>query len=80
MSYQLLCCGDANALKTWSNIPYFLLKTGIQQDVFESGISLHPDRLNIYKPFWNIVQYLRFGYVGGFQYSRFFLRDFGLNI
>ena len=45
MSHQLLCCGDATDLATWSNIPFFLLQAGQSRGVLSSGLVLRPERL-----------------------------------
>ena len=73
MSHQLLCCGDATDLATWSNIPYFLLRAGKRQGLFHSGLVLRPEHLRWQRRLWNLQQWLRTGRPGGFQYSRWFL-------
>jgi hypothetical protein len=73
MSYQLLCCGDATELATWSNIPFFLLKAGQSRGLFTSGLALQPARLRWLRRMWNLQQWLRTGRPGGFQYSECFL-------
>lgn len=73
MSHQLLCCGDATDLATWSNIPYFLLQAGKRHGLFQSGLVLRPERLRWQRRLWNLQQWLRTGRPGGFQYSRWFL-------
>lgn len=75
MNRQLLCCGDATDLVTWSNIPYFLLKAGRQQGLLSSGVVLLPERLRWQRRLWNLQQWLRTGRPGGFQYSECFLRS-----
>ena len=45
MSHQLLCCGDATDLATWSNIPFFLLQAGQSRGLLSSGLVLRPERL-----------------------------------
>jgi glycosyltransferase involved in cell wall biosynthesis len=69
---QLLCCGDAASLATWSNTPYFLLQAGLKQGVLEGGLALHPEQLHWQRRLWNLRQLLRSGQPGGFQYSRGF--------
>ena len=73
MSHQLLCCGDATDLATWSNIPYFLLRAGKRQGLLQSGLVLRPERLRWQRRLWNLQQWVRTGRPGGFQYSRWFL-------
>ena len=75
MTHQLLCCGDATALATWSNIPFFVLQAGRQQGLLSSGLVLSPQRLQWQGRFWNLQQWLRTGRPGGFQYSEWFLRS-----
>ena len=75
MSHQLLCCGDATDLSTWSNIPYFLLQAGKSRGVLSSGLVLRPERLRWLRRLWNLQQWLRTGRPGGFQYSNCFLRS-----
>jgi glycosyltransferase involved in cell wall biosynthesis len=71
----LLCCGDANDPTTWSNIPFFLLKAGKKSGLMDGGLALHPERLRGRRSFWNLVQLLRTGKAGGFQYSLRFTRQ-----
>lgn len=71
---QLLCCGDATALETWSNIPYFLLKAGLNYGLFQGGLILCPQKLRRQGRLWNLKQALFTGKAGGFQYSRTFTR------
>ena len=70
----LLCGGDATALATWSNIPYFLLQAGLNHGLFRGGIALHPHQLRSKGRLWNLKQLLITGKAGGFQYSRTFTR------
>lgn len=72
MNRQLLCCGDANNLATWSNIPFFLLQAGLRNGLLQGGLSLKPERLRWRRWGWNLLQLLRSGKPGGFQYSRTF--------
>ncbi len=75
MSHQLLCCGDATDLSTWSNIPFFLLQAGKSRGVLSSGLVLRPEQLRWQRRLWNLQQWLRSGRPGGFQYSNWFLRS-----
>ena len=75
MSHQLLCCGDATDLSTWSNIPYFLLQAGKSRGVLSAGLVLRPERLRWLRRLWNLQQWLRTRRLGGFQYSNCFLRS-----
>ena len=69
MNRQLLCCGDATNLATWSNIPYFLLQAGLRSGLLQGGLVLQPERLHWRRRRWNLAQLLRSGKAGGFQYS-----------
>ncbi len=71
---QLLCCGDATDLATWSNIPYFLLQAGQRQGLLRGGLKLDPLLLRRRRQLWNLAQLLRHGRPGGFQYSLPFTR------
>ena len=75
MSVELLCCGDATHLDTWSNIPYFLLQAGRSRQLFSAGLALHPEQLRWQRRLWNLQQWLRTGRPGGFQYSPWVLRS-----
>jgi glycosyltransferase involved in cell wall biosynthesis len=72
---QLLCCGDATDLATWSNIPYFLLQAGLKQRLLQGGLALQPQQLRWQRRLWNLSQLLRSGKAGGFQYSQAFTRQ-----
>ena len=72
---QLLCCGDATNLDTWSNTPFFLLEAGLKQGLLHGGLSLHPGKLRWWRRLWNLKQALVTGKPGGFQYSFFFTRQ-----
>jgi len=70
----LLCCGDATSLATWSNIPYFLLRSGVQQGLLQGGLDFRPEKLQMQRQFWNLKQFITTGKFGGFQYSNNFIR------
>ncbi len=72
MNRQLLCCGDANNLATWSNIPWCLLQAGRRSGLLQGGLALQPERLRWRRRSWNLAQLLRRGQPGGYQYSREF--------
>jgi glycosyltransferase involved in cell wall biosynthesis len=69
---QLLCCGDATDLTTWSNIPYFLLQAGLKQGLLQGGLALQPEQLRWRRRLWNLGNLLRSGKAGGYQYSQAF--------
>lgn len=70
----LLCHGDATDIATWSNIPYFLLNSGLETGFLTSGLPLKPELLKKDRFIWNIFQLLRDGKAGGFQYSKIFAK------
>ncbi len=74
LSRQLLCCGDATDLATWSSTPYFLLQAGQRSGLLAGGLALQPERLRRRRRLWNLAQWVRCGQPGGFQYSRSFTR------
>ncbi len=73
----LACVGDSNKISTFSNIPYYILKTGIRLNLFNtsSGLALRPEKLFKEKILWNLSRYLKGTRHGGFQYSEKFARD-----
>ncbi len=71
---QLLCCGDATDLKTWSNTPYFILQAGLRCHLIQGGLALFPQHMALQRLIWNMRQYLRTGKPGGYQYSSSFTR------
>ena len=75
--FLLACIGDANDISTFSNVPFYILKTGIKEDLFDihSGLELKPEKLFYKKIFWNISRYLKGYRHGGFQYSEIFARE-----
>tara|TARA_B100001989_G_scaffold85898_1_gene59634 strand:- start:14566 stop:15711 length:1146 start_codon:yes stop_codon:yes gene_type:complete len=75
--FLLACVGNANDISTFSNVPYYILKTGIKQNLFDkySGLDLQPEKLLYKKIFWNLSRYLKGYRHGGFQYSEFFARE-----
>jgi glycosyltransferase involved in cell wall biosynthesis len=74
LNRQLLCCGDATRLATWSNTPYFLLQAALKQGFLQGGLALHPERLRWQRRCWNLRQLLRSGQPGGYQYSQSYTR------
>jgi len=74
MNRLLLCCGDANDPATWSGTSQALLQAGLQQGLLQGGLALRPERLRWQRRAWNLLQLLRSGRPGGFQYSPRFCR------
>jgi hypothetical protein len=75
MSRLLLCCGDATDPATWSGIPHALLQAGLASGLLQGGLALQPKRLRWRRRAFNLLQVLRSGRPGGFQYSQGFCRD-----
>jgi len=75
MSRLLLCCGDATDPATWSGIPHALLQAGLASGLLQGGLALHPQSLRWRRSAFNLLQLLRSGRPGGFQYSQGFCRD-----
>jgi len=70
----LTVIGDPNQINTWSNIPYFFLKAGQKIGFFDAGLALRPEKLRVERLIWNLLEWVKTGERGGFQYSPFFLR------
>ncbi|QVL54546.1 MAG: glycosyltransferase family 4 protein [Cyanobium sp. M30B3] len=70
----MLCCGDATDPATWSGTPQALLQAGLQTGLLQGGLALQPQRLRWRRRAWNLLQLLRSGRPGGFQYSTGFCR------
>lgn len=75
MNRQLVCLGDATDLDTFSNTPYFLLEAGRKFGLLQAGVALHTEKLLLMARLWNLVQLLRSGRAGGFQYSLAFSKN-----
>lgn len=65
----LTCIGDSTNLATWSGIPYFLLRAGLDSGMLEGGLPLQPKALNSSKLIWNATRPLLGSMPGGFQYT-----------
>jgi len=70
----LLCCGDATDPATWSGTPHALLQAGLASGLLQGGLALQPQRLRWRRRAFNLLQLLRSGRPGGFQYSPGFCR------
>ena len=71
----LTVIGDPNKINTWSNIPYFFLKTGHNLEFMDAGLPLQPEKLRVKRLFWNLLSWLQTKETGGFQYSPVFLKQ-----
>jgi glycosyltransferase involved in cell wall biosynthesis len=74
MTRLLLCCGDATDPATWSGTPHALLQAGLASGLLQGGLALQPQRLRWRRRAFNLLQLLRSGRPGGFQYSPGFCR------
>ena len=66
---SLICCGNAADQRSHGGLPYTLLQAGLSQGFLQEGIALEPLRLLWSKRAWNLLQLLRSGRPGGFQYT-----------
>ncbi|WP_144259536.1 glycosyltransferase family 4 protein [Methylocystis sp. ATCC 49242] len=75
MTRYLAAVGDANDPKTWSGIPYFLLRAAKTQGLIEFGLKLDPYMDQNVRKIWYLKQILRGRWPSGFQYSNEFLES-----
>ncbi len=68
----LACVGDANAIQTWSGIPYHFLQAACRQGFLLEGWETHPERLKLARALWNLAALVTTGRHGGYQFSRGF--------
>jgi glycosyltransferase involved in cell wall biosynthesis len=66
----LVAYGDANAVDTWSNIPYFFLQAGRRIGLFDAGVTLRPRRFRRRRILWNALRPLTLNRPCGYMYSR----------
>jgi glycosyltransferase involved in cell wall biosynthesis len=66
----LVAYGDANAVDTWSNIPFYFLQAGRRIGLFTAGVTLRPGRFRRRRMLWNALRPLTFNRPRGFMYSR----------
>lgn len=69
----LACVGDATSPEAWSGTPFHFLEAGRRLGFLDRGLALQPERLKFQRLLWNGLEFLRFGEVGGYQYSTHFL-------
>lgn len=74
-SFFLASIGDSTDIATWSNIPYFLLRSGLASGIMQAGLPLAPKRLRLAKFFWNCTRPLIGSRPGGYQYTEIFARQ-----
>lgn len=71
----LTVVGDPNQLNTWSSIPYFFLKAAEKSHFIDLGLPLQPEKLRVQRLVWNLLSWLKYREIGGFQYSPIFLNQ-----
>jgi glycosyltransferase involved in cell wall biosynthesis len=70
----LVANGDPRNLATFSNIPHFFLKAGLENGLLHSGVVLRPEDLRARRFVWNAVRPLTLDRPGGWTYSRRYAR------
>ena len=75
MTTYLAAVGDANDPRTWSGIPYHLLRAGRGAGLFDAGLALETGGVGWAgrRIGWNLARAPRLERPGGFQYSPAFL-------
>ena len=66
----LVAYRDADAVDTWSPIPYFFLQAGRRIGLFDAGVTLRPERFRRRRMLWNALRPLTLSRPCGFMYSR----------
>jgi glycosyltransferase involved in cell wall biosynthesis len=70
----LVGLGDVNDVRHWGGHPYFFLKAGQRNGLFQAGIALHPERFRKRRLVWNALQLALLKPPGGIQYSQAYVR------
>jgi len=70
----LICNGDANSYITHGGLPFNLFKEAKRQGLIDNAVSLNYKKLKYWKYAWNLIQIIKYGKPGGFQYSEFYSR------
>ena len=66
---KLICYGNPNDINTASGTPYYILKYGKKIGLINNAIDLNFSQKKATKYLWNIIQFLKTGKYGGYQYS-----------
>ncbi len=66
---KLICYGNPNDINTASGTPYYILKHGKKIGLINSAIDLSLPQNKAKKYLWNLIQFLKTGKYGGYQYS-----------
>jgi glycosyltransferase involved in cell wall biosynthesis len=69
----LVAYGDVSRVSTWGGIPYFFLRAGLRNGLFQGGIAVHPERFRHRRRVWNALRSLTLDRPGGFMYSKAYL-------
>jgi len=62
--------GDVTDLREWGGHPYFFLRAGLRNGLFQTGVAIHRERLRHRRLLWNAMRPFLLERPGGFQYSR----------
>jgi glycosyltransferase involved in cell wall biosynthesis len=74
-SIGIAAIGDVQDINCWSSTPYYFYTTGHRTGLFNQPWSVKLQRLNGLRYFWNLRQLLMGRGIGGFQYSKLFLKQ-----
>lgn len=66
----LISNGDSKSYSKHGGLPFNLLKAGSNLDFIDDAISLRYEDLYFWKYLWNFSQFLKYGKLGGWQYSK----------
>jgi len=69
----LTLVGDPNQVTTRGGQPYFFLESAKNLGFIDAGLPLKPEKLKLFRYFWNLWTLITTGEKGGFQYTEFFL-------
>lgn len=70
MRRGLVANGDPRELSTFSNIPHFFLKAGLENGLLHAPVVLRPEQLRTRRFIWNALRPLTLDRPGGWTYSR----------
>jgi len=62
--------GDVTNLREWGGHPFFFLRAGLRNGLFQAGVAIHRERLPNRRLLWNATRPILLERPGGFQYSR----------
>ena len=70
----LVANGDPRNIATFSNIPHFFLKAGLDNGLLHAGVVLRPEELRARRLIWNALRPLTLDRPRGWTYSRRYAR------